>query len=123
MSSASQKRSREQVEAPVERVADLAEDARDVIVRANIALGHKRTLHRLRQIADVLLDALALVREGKFGAAVSKPLRNRPRDRALVRDAENQTALAFIRPSHCASVRRRLRCRMEAVRASGARRQ
>ena len=42
---------------------------------------------RLGEVADVLLDPLSLVREGDLRALVGEPLRDRPRDRALVRDA------------------------------------
>ena len=36
----------EDVELAVERLADLAEDSREVVVRADVALGHERRIDR-----------------------------------------------------------------------------
>src|SRR5205814_9751504 len=48
---------------------------------------------------DAGVDPSALVREGEAGPAVGQPLRDRPRDRALVGDAEDEAALA-VETSH-----------------------
>src|SRR6266545_5291482 len=93
----------EQVEASLERFADLAEDTRDVFVGAHVTLGHERAGDGLGQLTHALLDSLALIRERELGAAVGEPLGDRPRDRAAVRNSENQTTLALIGPSHCTS--------------------
>ena len=50
---------------------------------------------RLGELADVALDPLALVGERELRAAVGEPLGDRPGDRALVGDAEDEPALAF----------------------------
>src|SRR5262249_48870987 len=84
-------------ELPAERVADLAEDACQILVGANVALCHERARHGLRKLADALLDPLALVRERELRAAVCQPLRDRPCDRAAVRDPPNQPLLSFVR--------------------------
>ena len=48
---------------PSNAVADLAEDARDVVVRANVAFRDERRVDRGGEIADALLDPLALIGE------------------------------------------------------------
>jgi hypothetical protein len=53
----------EDVEPAAERVADLREHARKVVVGADIALRDERAVDGRREVAHVLLDALALVRE------------------------------------------------------------
>src|SRR5439155_1164218 len=90
----------EQVEATVERLANLAEDALEVPVGADIALGDERRAHGLGELANVLLDPLSLVGEGELGTSLREPARDRPRDRAAVCDAENQAALARECPFH-----------------------
>ena len=92
----------EDVEASTEGVGDLGEDTGDVVVRAHVALGHKRTGDALGQVAHVLLDALTLVRERDRGSLVGEALRDRPRDRPLIRDAEDERLLAFEPPGHAA---------------------
>jgi len=85
----------EQVEPAVECLGHLAEDARHVVVGAHVALGHERARDRRRELAHGALDPLALERERELGALVGQPARDRPRDRALVRDAEHQAPLAL----------------------------
>ena len=85
----------EQVEPAAERLADLGEDARDVLVRADVALGHERRVDRLGELADALLDALALEGERELRALLGERLRDRPRDRAPVGDAEHERPLAL----------------------------
>ena len=76
------------------------EDAGDVVVRADVARGDERALDRRGELAHVLLDPLALVGERELGAAVGEPLGDRPRDRALVGDAEDEPALAVEGAGH-----------------------
>ena len=90
----------EQIQPTVERLADLGEDARDVLVGADVALGDERARDLPRELADVRFDALALVGEGQPRSPVGEALRDRPRDRALVRDAQDQSGLAFERSRH-----------------------
>ena len=54
------------------------------------------------EVAHVLLDALSLVGEGDGRALVGEALRDRPRDRALIRDAEHERLLAFEPAGHAA---------------------
>ena len=89
----------EQVELPAERLAHLAEDARDVLVGADVALGDERASTELGELADALLDPLALVGERELRAALGEPPRDRPGDRAPVGDAEHEAALAFELPA------------------------
>jgi NAD(P)-dependent dehydrogenase (short-subunit alcohol dehydrogenase family) len=84
----------EHVERSVECVLDLAEDARKVVVGADVALRDEGGVDGRSEVANVPLDPLALVREREPRAAVRESLRDRPRDRALVGDAENERALA-----------------------------
>src|SRR5438132_7917694 len=84
----------EQIELPAEDFAPLGDDARDVVVRPNVALDHERRVDRRAELADARLDPFSLVGEGQPGAAVGKALRDRPRDRALVGDAEDEATLA-----------------------------
>src|SRR5919199_3875310 len=83
------------VELPAERFADLGGDARDVVVRPDVALRHERRVHALRELAHALLDSLPLIRERKRRSAGRESARDRPRDRAFVGDAEDEPALAF----------------------------
>jgi hypothetical protein len=85
----------EQVEPAVERLADLAEHARHVLVRADVARRDERAVDLRRELSDVRLDPLALEGEREPRAARREPPRDRPRDRALVRDAENQSGLSL----------------------------
>src|SRR5436305_4067640 len=84
----------EQIELPAEDLAGLPDDAGDVVVRADIALGDERGVDAAGQLADAGLDALALVGEGEPGTRVGETLRDRPPDRALVGDPEDEAALA-----------------------------
>ena len=92
----------EDVEATTERVRHLGEDTRDVVVGAHVALGDERASDGRREVAHVLLDALSLVGEGNRRALVGEALRDRPRDRALVRDAEHERLLSFEPAGHAA---------------------
>ena len=90
----------EQVEPTAERIGHLGEHARDVVVGANVARGDERARDALGELAHGALDALALVREGELGALVREPPRDRPGDRALVRDPEHEALLAGECASH-----------------------
>ena len=66
----------------------------DRCVVAHVELGDERAPDRLGKLADVLLDALALEGERQVGAVVCQPFRDRPGDRALVGDTENECVLS-----------------------------
>ena len=83
----------EQVELPAERLPHLGENARDVLVGADVAGGDERARHGLGELAHAPFDALALEGERKLGAVFGQPLRDRPGNRALVGDPENETSL------------------------------
>ena len=87
---------------PPNDVRHLGEDTRDVVVGAHVALGDERALDGRREVAHVLLDALSLVGEGNGRALVGEALRDRPCDRALIRDAEHERLLAFEPAGHAA---------------------
>ena len=95
----------EEVEAAAERLADLGEDAGDVVVGADVARGHERAGHGLGELADVLLDPVALEGERELRALVGQTAGDRPRDRAPVRDAQDESALALEPFRHGASLR------------------
>jgi hypothetical protein len=84
----------EQVELSPERCSDLLERTCYVLVRPHVALGHERAVHALGEVADALLDALPLEGEGELRAACREPAGDAPGDRALVRDAQDEAALA-----------------------------
>ena len=85
---------------PPKASADLREDTREVVVGADVALRDERTVDGRGEIADVLLDALALVGERHARPLVGEALRDRPGDRALIRDAEDERLLAFEPAGH-----------------------
>src|SRR5690242_8332287 len=85
----------EDIELPPERLPDLANNPSQVVVGADIAFGDQRRIDRLRELADALLDPLALIGERKLRTSGREAARDRPRDRALVRDTEHEPALAF----------------------------
>ena len=93
-----------------EGLARLADYPLHVLVRADVALGDERARDALGQLPDPFLDALALVRERELGAFLGEPPRDRPGDRTLVGDAENEAALPF-ESTHAAILRRRRRRR------------
>ncbi len=85
---------------PPNDVRDLGEDARDVLVGAHVALGDQWAPDGRGEIAHVLRDALTLVGEGDGRALVGEALRDRPRDRALIRNAEDERLLPFEPAGH-----------------------
>ena len=90
----------EDVEPTAEGVRDLREDPRQVVVGADVALGDERAVDARGEIANVLLDPFALIREGDARALVCEAFRDCPRDRALVRNAEDERLLAFEPAGH-----------------------
>ena len=92
----------EHVESPAECLPGLVEDTRDVRVGAYVALRHELRADRVGELADALLDPLALEGEGELGALVVQPLGDRPCDGALVRDPQDQRLL----PSNLPAMRR-----------------
>jgi hypothetical protein len=93
----------EQVELPTEGIPHLAEDAFEVFVGADVALGHERRVDRAGELTDALLDPLSLIRERERGTALGEPARDRPGDRTAVRDAQDKTAFSG-KPFHGARV-------------------
>jgi hypothetical protein len=51
-----------------------------------------------RQRLDALLQRIALIGEGEFGAVVVGSLGDAPGDRSVVRDAQTRPRLPFIKP-------------------------
>jgi hypothetical protein len=90
----------EQIELASERLPHFTEDPRDVLVRAHVALRHKRRVDRCGQLAHRRLDPLALVREGKARAARGERAGDRPGDRAAVGDAEDESPLTLEGSGH-----------------------
>src|SRR5438876_7756700 len=84
----------EQIQLPAEDLPHLGGDSRAVGVGADVACGNQRRIDRGRELANVALDPFPLVGEGEPGAAIGETLRDRPGDRALVGDAEDEAALA-----------------------------
>ena len=85
----------EEVELPAEALARLLDDPDAIFVGADVAFRDERARDALRELADTLLDALALVGEGELGSLLGEPPRNRPGDRPFVGDSEHEPALAF----------------------------
>ncbi len=94
----------EDVEPAAEGIPDLGEDARDVIVRPDVALGHERARDGLGELADALLDPLALVGERELRALVGEPPSDRPGDRALVGDTQHERLLPLESAGHAATL-------------------
>src|SRR6266576_4213006 len=90
----------EEVELAAERLPDLTEDARHVLVGADVALGHERRVDRGGQLAHGRLDPFSLVRERETGAARGELSGDRPRDGALVGDTEDEPSLSCERSGH-----------------------
>src|SRR3954452_13239887 len=85
----------EQIELPAEGLARLRKHARDVVIRTHVAFGDERRIHGRGEVPHVLLDALALKSERELRSAFGEHLRDRPCDRALVGDSENESFLAL----------------------------
>jgi hypothetical protein len=89
----------EHVELPVEHLPHLGHDALDIAVVTNVAGGDQRARDRIGQLADALLDPLALERERELRAFLGQAPPDRPRDRAFVRDTCHEPPLA-LEPRH-----------------------
>jgi hypothetical protein len=70
------------------------EHAADLRFGRHVARVHERARHRGGEFLDVLLEPLALVGERQPHAGGRQRLRDRPRDGALVGDAEHDARLA-----------------------------
>src|SRR5207244_2584564 len=75
-----------------------------ILVRANVAGRYERARDALRELPHPALEPLALEGEGERRALVGEALRDRPRDRAPVRNAEHEAPLALEGSSHWASL-------------------
>ena len=84
----------EEIELTAEGLPDLREHALEPFVGADVALRHERARDRLRQLADTLLDPLALVGEGEARTSASELLRDGPCDRAAIGHAEDEPSLS-----------------------------
>src|SRR5205085_126996 len=75
--------------------AEFLEKAGNLLVRRDVARPERRLLAKLLdQLGHVILQPFALVVEVKLGARRRPRLGDRPRDTALVRDAENDADLS-----------------------------
>src|SRR5918992_5375125 len=90
----------EEIELAVENVAHFREDPRNILVRADVTGRNERTFDGIRKLAHVLLEPLALEREGELRALVGEAARDRPRDRAAVGHARDQAGLALEASGH-----------------------
>ena len=90
----------EDVEPAAEGLADFAEDTRDVLVRADVALRDERARDGLGEVAHVLLDPLALVGERDLRSLLGEPVRDPPRNRAPVGDPQHERLLALEPAGH-----------------------
>ena len=70
-------------------------------VVAHVELRYERARDRIGELSHALLDALALERERDLRATLGEPAGDRPRDRPLVGDAQNQCALSREHPGRC----------------------
>jgi hypothetical protein len=53
---------------------------RDLLIARNVARHHQRLIQLRCELADVLLEPFALIRQREAGARRSRRLRDRPRD-------------------------------------------
>ncbi len=83
----------EEVEA-AERAVDLLEHARDLRVVGDVERKHQRIGEAFGEVAHVLFEPLALVRQRDARARGRGRLRDRPRDRPLVGDADDEAGLS-----------------------------
>ena len=94
----------DEVEA-AELSVDRLEHCRDLTVVGDVARQDQRIAQVGGEVANVLLEALALIRDRQPGTRGRRRLRDRPGDRALVRHADDQSGLAFelrhLRRSEC----------------------
>src|SRR6476660_9574459 len=84
----------EQIELPAEDLPHLGDDSCDVVVRADVTAGDERGVDGTRQLANACLDTFPLVGEREVGPGLCEALGDRPCNRTLVGDAEDEAALA-----------------------------
>ena len=80
----------EAAEFAIERGAEV----RDLLIVGDVARQDQRVVERRRELADVLLEPLARIGQRQARAGGRRRLRNRPRDRPLVGDADDEAVLA-----------------------------
>jgi hypothetical protein len=71
--------------------ANSIEQLGNLAVTADITRQHQRPIELAGQIADVLLEALTLIRQRQPCATSSHRFRDRPRDRAFVSDTDDES--------------------------------
>ena len=69
-------------------------EVRDLLIVADVARQDERVVERRRQLADVFFEPLAGIGQREARARGRRRLRDRPRDRSLVRDADDETVLS-----------------------------
>ena len=79
----------EEVE-PAELALDLREHVRDLRIVGDVARQNQRIGEACGELAHVLLEPFALVGDREPRAGRGRRLRDRPRDRSLVRDADDE---------------------------------
>ena len=67
----------------------------DLGLVCNVAWNHERIGQFIGELFDLFLKPLTLKRESEFCAMAAARIGARPRDRALVRDAEDHSDLVF----------------------------
>jgi len=93
----------EAVEAFGPRGPDALEQGGDLLVAADVAVEDQLRVEFGGEFGDALLEALALVAEGEFGAFAMAGSRHAVGDRAVVEYARNEQAFAG-EESHAVSV-------------------
>ena len=89
---------------PLEVAPDAREDGRDLAVGADVTRIDQRAGQGGRELLHVLLQPLPLIGEREPHAGAEERLSDRPRDRALVGDAEHDPSLA-VEQTHAWSLR------------------
>src|SRR5947207_1922688 len=74
-------------ELPIERRGEIGE----LLIARHVARGNEWVLQRRRELADVFLEPPARIRQREARARRRGGLRDRPRDRSLVGDADDQS--------------------------------
>ena len=83
----------EEVQA-AELLLDLREDGRDLVVVADVARHHQRVGQSGGQLADVFLETLALIRDRETRSRPRRRIGDRPRDRPLVGDTNDEAVFS-----------------------------
>ncbi len=85
----------------IQIVPDLGQFAEGRVDRglaADIAVHQRRRIHGRDQRRDALLENIALIGKGQFGARLVQDLGHAPGDGAVIGNAHDQAALALHRP-------------------------